>query len=659
MPDHRDQTRSPRTARTLTERILPRVAVVLLIAAGGLAVGTLAAPALRKHHYLRQLRSPEPADRRQALNILAGIARNDAGVAGPLADALLAEGGKPDVVAPETVERIAAWAIERSDAVHRQLGHRLDTTDDERFQLVADWLRLAGRWTSEHREAGDLVRRAVLGFSDIDARQRVAALEDLQQLGPQAGPFLDDRLPMLLEDSSAAVREAAVVTSCVCLDRDAAAATVLVPALGDSAAGVCRAAVIGLGLLQPEASFGADADYSDELVAEALLWGVARSAHGYQIAAASASDARAPVRAMAAWALGYVPVADESVAGVLGRLVEDEDPLVAARGLIALGRRGIKLDDVVTLVDRTGAESVDVRLAAVYALGRCAGSSGARKAAVTRLRGMLGDAIQQGEVTLATAAVESLGQLGDGPFLPVLLDMVEELSDLPLLQYAAACSALELDADAGAAALVVVCGADQDEARELAAFRLGRLAEPPVRMMSDALVQGGDPLRGGAALALALAGDCRAGPDEPLLPWLRARLQPADALFEHSWRIRCNYESARLLCGDSDAREELDLYLLNANVSRMGLYIALLETGDTLPLDSLCSESGAVDATSFIRAARFGEVLAYHFPRAPGALWLEDAEIHRWQTERLADWWRVYRLRVRFDEQTRVFGVAE
>ena len=206
----------------------------------------------------------------------------------------------------------------------------------------------------------------------------------------------------------------------------------------------------------------------------------------------------------------------------------------------------------------------------------------------------------------------------------------------------------------------------------MAAFRISRLAAPPVERLGWALGEGGDPLRGGAALALAWSGTCQAAPDQPLAPWLRARLDPSNPLFEPSWQVRANYLCAGLVCGDRDARRDLDGYLLNANVSRMGLYvalgaiswigtcrlglyIALLDTGETSPLDLLLAEPAAVDPVSFIRAARFAEVLAHYFPQAPGLLWMEDAQMCRFQTKRLRDWWRVHRFRVRFDENLRVF----
>jgi hypothetical protein len=278
---------------------------------------------------------------------------------------------------------------------------------------------------------------------------------------------------------------------------------------------------------------------------------------------------------------------------------------------------------------------------------------------MTRLREMLNQAIQSGDVTTAAAAVESLGRLGDAAYLPVMLDMVEEFEDVPLLQYAAACAALELDEEAGARAMLNVCAVERDEVRELAAFRISRLPRPPVQQLADGLREGGDPLRGSAALGLALSGVCEVSPGQPLVPWLRSRLDPADPQFEASWRVRANYLGSCLVCGDGAARAELDLYLLNEHVSRVGLYVALLASGDTSALDLLLSEPATVDAASLNRVMRFAEVLGHYFPEAPSMLWLEDEEMCQWQTERLRDWWRIHRFRVRFDAGRRVFVAAE
>ncbi len=648
--------RRSKTRGTLTDRVLRRVAVVLLIATVGLLGGTLATPTLRKHYYLRRLDHAEPAARLEAMNQVAGIAKRDKSAAAPLVKALLAERDRTDGIARDAVERVAVWSIERCDGVHQRVDEFLGAADDSRFALLADWLAQAGRWTPEHREVADLARRAVLGLSAPDPQRRLAALAALEGLGPAAGPFVGEVLPSLLDDPAEPVREAVVAAASVCLDSTTAVGTVLLPALADQAGAVRRAAVISLGMVKPSAL--ADRVHRgltdrDESVLEALLWSLRQTPAGGDLALAAASHSATPVRRMAAYSLGFAPIPEAAAVETLNGLRKDPDLLVAARSLIALGRRGVELDDLSALIESTGSDAADVRLAAVYALGRC--GAGDRRIAVARLRRMLSEALQAGEVTLAAAVMESLARLGDTPFVPVMLDVVEEFADQPMLQYAAACAARALDADAGADALLEMCGAESDEVRELAAFRISRLAAPPVERLCWALDVGGDPLRGGAALALACSGTCRAAPDQPLAPWLRARLDPSNPLFEPSWQVRANYLCAALICGEEDARRDLDGYLLNANVSRMGLYVALLETGETSPLDLLLAEPAAVDPMSFIRAARFAEVLAHYFPQAPGLLWVEDAEMCRFQTQRLRDWWRVLRFRVRFDENLRVF----
>jgi hypothetical protein len=239
-------------------------------------------------------------------------------------------------------------------------------------------------------------------------------------------------------------------------------------------------------------------------------------------------------------------------------------------------------------------------------------------------------------------------------------DVVEEFSDVPWLQYSAACAAQSVDERVGAGALLEVCGSDDDTVRELAAFRAGLSGNLPVPELLKALTDGGEPIRGGAALALALSGTCELAPGDGLVRWLQARFDPSDPQYEHSWRVRANYLAARHICGDATVREDIDLYLLNANVSRLGIFVALLHTGDFLPLDMLLLEPAGLDATSFLRDARFAEVVARYLPQAPAAamLWLEDAAIVEWQTRRLTDWWRIHRFRARFDPARRVFVVS-
>ncbi|MFQ5491441.1 MAG: HEAT repeat domain-containing protein, partial [Phycisphaerae bacterium] len=297
------------------------------------------------------------------------------------------------------------------------------------------------------------------------------------------------------------------------------------------------------------------------------------------------------------------------------------------------------------------------RLAGLYALGRCRFRSERGGEVEQRLREVLANSLNGGDIPTAVAVIEALGTVGDQRHVPLMLDVVDRFSDQPMLQYAAGRAAARLDREAGVEALMELCGSWHDEVRELAAWRISQMEPPPVERLMTGMQSGGDPLRGGAALALALCGVCELGVDEPLVPWLVRRFDTNDVAFELSWQIRANYLSARILCHDDTARADLEVYWLNRHVSRMGLYVALLASGDLLPMEALLGELPVVDVASFLRDAGFGEVLARYVPEAPRFAWQEDEALRRYQVDRLRDWWRVFRHRLVFDGQRRVFVV--
>lgn len=596
------------------------------------------------------------------MNILAGIAVRDPGAADALVQAVLSEADRDETGADQAVETIAVWAIERVDSVHEKIGELLPDADDDHFLLLAGWLDKGGHWRRSERSVGELVRRERLRLAAAEPAGRLAALDALEQLGPEAGPFLNGVMAGLLHDPAEPVRREVVTAAAVCLAQDRAVRSVLLPALADSSPAIRREAVINLGLLRPSV-LADEIDHAllerDERVETALLWALRRTPAGRDRAISDLADAAPDIRRTAAWALGFAPDVGSRVGAVLVPLLEDDDQIVAARAAAALGRRGVRLDDIDPLIALAGAERLDARLAALYALGCCVRGAAGSAAAIAYLRRILGQAIQAGEGPVAAAAVESLGRLGDEPFLSVMLDIVDQLHDQPMVQYAAACAAPQLDQAAGFEALLKLCSSTTDELRELAAFRISLLPEPDADLLIDALRQGGDPLRGGAALALGLCALCRISADQPLAEWLAERLDPKSPAFEASWRIRAEYLCAGLVCGDRGARGELDLYLLNRNVSRVGLFVALLHHGDAEPLDLVLSERSTIEAESFLADARFVEVVVRYFPGAPFFLWQEDSGIRRLQTDRLRRWWRLSRHLVRFDPQTGTYGVEE
>ncbi|MCH7813052.1 MAG: hypothetical protein IID40_03430, partial [Planctomycetes bacterium] len=610
-----------------SRRLLRRVAVLLAIATAGMLVGVLVAPIGRRHYHLNNLRQAEPHARLEAMNTLAGLAVADSAIATPLVDALLAEAGAGDPMSPEAVRTIAVWAIRRSPSVRRRVEALLADADDARFASLGDWLARAGHWRTSSRPIGQLVRRERLHLTSPSAGRRVAALTALERLGSEAGPLLGDALVTALGDAAESVRRAVVTTAAACLEPETAVATVLLPALEDASPAVRREAVIMLGFVRPaalETAFNTSMPVGDQEVERALLWATRHTPAGSIRALARLGDGSAELRRLAAWALGYATGPSKPVEAVLVGLLGDDDPVTAARAAVALGRRRVALDDPAPLVALIETAEPQVQAAALFALGRCSTSAAARASAIAAARRSLETAIQTGRGAVAAAAVTALADLQDIAFLPVMGDLVAELADQPMLGYAAALAAGRLDASAGFEGLWELCASPVDEARELAVFRIGVSDASDWDRVRDGLLLGGDPLRGAAALALALGGRCRLTPDESLADWLVQRTDQKSPVFEPSWRMRAEYLGARLICGQTAAGDELDVYLLNENVSRMGLFVAALHTGDSAPMDWLLSDQDRIDVASFLGDARFIDVVAHYFPEAPQFMPVED-----------------------------------
>jgi len=635
------------------------------VAALGLAVGTLCAPTLRKHYHLRRLRDDDPQVRLDAMNTLAAIAVDDASVADPLVHALIHESDNADAPASQHIDIIAAWAIERSEAVHTGIGQALASAEDDRYLQLARWLRAAGKWGPDARTTRELVKRERLRLESPHATTRLQALEALEAIGPDAAPFLEDALPPLLQDPDEAVRVALITTAAVCLEPEKAADAVLLPAVDDASQHVQQQALITLGLVRPgalcrllhERRFDA---HTVLRASEAFLFAPVPGALEPAFDLLASDDPN--VRALAAWTHGYeVGLGEEAGRATHAALVEmlvDDDQVVAARSAMALGRRRGTMEDVSPLIELSQHHSPDARLAALFALGQCARTPDARHTAVPHLRNVLLEALRSGESQIATAAVESLGYLDDRPYLDVMLDVVDEFEDQPMLQYAAATAAARIDEAAGSEAFLNLCSSLHDEVRELAALQIALLPDAPVERLIEALTEGGDPQRGAAALALGLCGVRQLAPGQPLDQWLAERLDTRSPDFEPSWQLRTYYLCARLLCGSESVRDDLDVYLLNRNVSRMGLFITLLHLGEKLPLDSLLLGDGAVDAESFLFDARFYEVIQRYAPEACGLhgfAWQDDAEVRTMHSDLLRRWWRVHRARCAFNEHVHRF----
>lgn len=635
----------------------------LVVAAIGLAAGALCAPTLRKQYHLHRLNHADPSVRLDAMNTLAALAVRDPSVAEPLVDALLAESAQADSANRELIDAVAVWAVERSSVVRARVGQLLPVTDGASYLRLGRWLREAGEWSRDELSVGELVRWDRTRLASPHAATRVQALESLQAIGPDAGPFLDGVLPPLLKDRDEGVRTAAIATAAVCLDTVQDVEAVAVPALHDASSLVRREAVLDLALLGSCFVFrmldGDGLDPQEQLLASAVF-SRRGTPDAYRCALPFSSNSDPHLRRLAVWALGYgvgAKASDgrESHEALLS-LLGDADPTVAARAAAALARWHCGPGAQSSLIAYCDWARPEARPAALLALGRCHRSPQDRQAAIEFLRGTLLQALRSGHSPIAAAAVESLGLLNDADYLRVMLDIVDEFEDQPMLQYAAAVAAVQIDQTAGFDALLNLCNSVHDETRELAALRISMLAEPPVEKLFDALQQGGDPQRGGAALALALCGRFELGPKQSLDDWLSDRLDNRSADFERSWQIRTNYLCARLLCGTTSMRQELDVYLLNRNVSRMGLFITLLHMGETLPLDALLLDNCGVDAQSFLFDARFIDVVSRYVPEAlgwSGPFWQADAEVLATETDLLRHWWRIHRQRLRFVSSAR------
>jgi len=650
-----------------TQRLLRRLALTLLIATAGLSAGVLSWPWLRARYHLARLHRDHTATRIDAMNRLAGIAIHDENVAGPLLEALLAEAQAAESGGVPAVDRIAVWSLQRAGAVRERADRLLASGDDGAFRTLAGWLHEAGHWTPAERTLPQRARWATLRLRNTDPQVRKAALESLQEIGPAAAASLRQALATVVAaDPDVSVRRLAATTVAACLqpgEASAILASVLAAAATKSAGQhptVRREAALLLGLLsatpagQPLAIDIPDDD-PDPAVRAALLWAGRGSAAADRRARAALGDPEPQVRRLAVWILGFVSADDRAFAADLVDLLPDEDPVVRARAAIALGRRVTHLEKLSALIELSTGGTREGRLAALYALGRCARDDPTRQVAVQHLRETLEQALRSGDSPLAAAATESLGRLADTPYLPVFLDITDAFDEQPMLQYAAANAATAIEPANAADAWLPLCASPTDELRELAAFRISRLPDPPQAELTAAVLDEQAPLSGGAALALGLAGVCGWPNDPPLAALLAPRLDPASDQFETAWQVRANYLCAGLLCGDAGARRELDVYLLNAHVSRVGLFLTLLHTGDPAPGDALLSPGATIDAASFLCDARFADVLACYLPGVPLPLWQEDEAIRRFQVDLLRLWWRVFRHRLTFDPAGRRF----
>ncbi|MFQ5490854.1 MAG: hypothetical protein ACE5GE_09050, partial [Phycisphaerae bacterium] len=347
--------------------------LVLVLAATGLVAGTLAWPRVSKQYYLYRLEHGDPAEQLEAMNRLAARAVRDERVARTLLDALVNEAETGDLNRRRAVDAIAVWMLERLTVPADVVDEMLDDAGEDRFELLAGWLEAAGRWNGDHRTKAHRIRREILRLGHDDKGVRLAALDALQHIGLCDRDDLGEALERLVNAHDGSVREAVVWTAAACLPAEKAKSEVLASALSDALPAVRDAAWISLSWLGPDVLERWIEQHSSEGqggVGRTMLWSLRGTRLGTRLAIEALRDGVAPGRPMAAWALGFAGQDDAAVGELLVGLLDDGDPVVAARAAIALGRRA-RLVGPAAFGALLESESEELRLAGLYALGRC------------------------------------------------------------------------------------------------------------------------------------------------------------------------------------------------------------------------------------------------------------------------------------------------
>jgi hypothetical protein len=377
-----------------------------------------------------------------------------------------------------------------------------------------------------------------------------------------------------------------------------------------------------------------------------------------------------------------------------------EDPITRARAAYALPNptaAGWDLDqfDEFLLNDD---QPIVVRLAAYTCL---AGWNDAPRGAAIWLSQKLSRALQSGPEIEAAVIIETAPALAGRSFLDALTDIAANDQLPPMLRYIAARSLISIDITAAHDALLQLLTIKDDTAAEWSAYTLAHAPNPPIDLLIQNLAAD-DPLtqgRSALSIACALTSNSRAikanqdatksdrendgastsdfhsklnhdtspksrFPNEPSVPittlirppsesahqrptsipftdWLRRKTNRSSPEFETHWQTHGYYFQARLLLGHQKSRETLEIFLINANVSRLALYATLLEVDDPTPIDLLLTENPTTDPLSFFTQARFIEIIGNTNPTAPTFHAYHDIEYRSYQLKRLRDWWRI------------------
>ncbi len=392
--------------------------------------------------------------------------------------------------------------------------------------------------------------------------------------------------------------------------------------------------------------FGAVADLAahdvDAGVREAACWVLGQSATALALPVLTQSartDPSEPVRRMATWGLGQLASGTEGVAPVLASLLSDADEIVAWRAARGVTRLPVQQRPTGALLAALAGGHEDSRAAVATTLGRCPPDP--------RIRDALGDALNPASSSsnwpLVLALLGGLGAHGDGESVRLMTGLASNEAVPPIYRLEAARLVSQTDAVRGRGCLRALMADTPDEVGELAAWWLSRLAP---RLESAWIDEPVIEAHGIEAWAMALAGACEQIPpadarvNEPSSSSVDVdeEVEPGEDWKEYGYALY-----TRLLCGDEAARPQLDTYILNQHVSRVGVYVTLLEHGESVPLDLLLGDDPTLDVRSLLVDARVGEVLAYYRPDAPRVSHEDDPALQRWQLERLRDFWQVHR----------------
>ena len=291
-------------------------------------------------------------------------------------------------------------------------------------------------------------------------------------------------------------------------------------------------------------------------------------------------------------------------------------------------------------------------------------SDAAKSRLIAALKKAVDEGLSMGNGGLAGGALEAIAALGDRRFVPVMVDAAAGFVDQPMLRFMAARAASRLDAEVGGQALMNLFGQESDVVRDLAAVSLSRLNHPAVLAgLTLELYSTELEARGPAALALALRNDPDLIVRDMTLSELltkRTTLLKDNPLAEPEWKPRGYYLCSRLILGDDSVRSELDVFEMNEHFPRIAVYIALLHSGDTSPLDMILGRGAYPDQQrmEFLRDMRFAEIIAAYVPDAPRVAWSDSPPQRQAQVKTLARWWSMFRWELVFDSAAHRYHLA-